>query len=105
MTTRVRTPMVPAGAAPRGSVYVLEERCKGCGLCIAFCPRQVLVESPDYNAQGYHPPAVIRPDACANCQICFLICPEFAIYSAPRESGAGNGQPDLLLAGLQADAR
>jgi 2-oxoglutarate ferredoxin oxidoreductase subunit delta len=81
--TRVRAPMVPPGALPRGSVHVLKERCKGCGLCIAFCPRHVLAESPNFNSIGYHPPAVVRPDACADCQICYLICPEFAIFSTP----------------------
>ena len=30
---------------PRGEVYVIAERCKGCGFCIEYCPRGVLAES------------------------------------------------------------
>jgi 2-oxoglutarate ferredoxin oxidoreductase subunit delta len=65
----------------RGIVVILEERCKGCGYCIAFCPRDVLELSPKYNVKGYHPPLVKKPDDCVNCHYCETICPDFAIYS------------------------
>lgn len=65
----------------RGMVVILEERCKGCGFCIAYCPRNVLELSPRYNVQGYHPPLVKKPDDCVNCHYCETICPDFAIYS------------------------
>jgi len=88
---KVRAPIVPPSLIPRGSVHILSERCKGCGLCIAFCPRQVLAESQDFNSKGYHPPAVVRPDSCADCQICYLICPEFAIFSVPADQAPAGG--------------
>lgn len=65
----------------RGIVHIVEERCKGCGYCIAFCPRDVLDWSSRYNAKGYRPPAAVRPDACVNCHYCEIICPDLAIYS------------------------
>jgi 2-oxoglutarate ferredoxin oxidoreductase subunit delta len=65
---------------PRGRVYIIEERCKGCNFCIEFCPRDVLEESEKFNSKGYHPPEVVNPDDCVDCQLCELICPEFAIY-------------------------
>ncbi len=65
----------------KGTVYIVEGRCKGCGYCIAFCPRQVLEVSSRFNKKGYHPPAVIKPDDCVNCHYCEIICPEFCIYS------------------------
>jgi 2-oxoglutarate ferredoxin oxidoreductase subunit delta len=65
----------------KGIVYVIEDRCKGCGYCIEFCPRQVLKFSPRFNQKGYHPPDVITPAECVNCHYCEVICPEFAIYS------------------------
>lgn len=65
----------------RGIVHILEDRCKGCGYCIAYCPRDVLELSSRYNVKGYRPPVVKRADACVNCHYCEIICPDFAIYS------------------------
>lgn len=72
----------------KGIVYIVEDRCKGCGYCIEYCPRDVLEVSTRFNAKGYHPPAVKQPDLCVNCHYCEAICPDFAIYSleAPAES-------------------
>ena len=64
-----------------GVVHILEDRCKGCGYCIEFCPRAVIEFSTHFNEKGYHPPAVKKPDDCVNCHYCEIICPEFAIYS------------------------
>jgi 2-oxoglutarate ferredoxin oxidoreductase subunit delta len=74
----------------RGIVHIIEERCKECGYCIAYCPRDVLELSPRYNSKGYHPPAVKKPEACVNCHYCEIICPDFAIYSVEAPS---NSQP------------
>ena len=76
----------------RGIVHIIEERCKGCGYCIEYCPKDVLVFSNRFNAKGYHPPEVKRPDDCVNCHYCEIICPDFAIYSVEDPSdqtGAG----------------
>ncbi len=82
---RVRQRETPFGEkkpqAPRGNIVILEERCKGCGFCIEYCPHEVLVTSKKYNAKGYHPPEVARPELCVNCGFCRMICPEFAIYT------------------------
>jgi 2-oxoglutarate ferredoxin oxidoreductase subunit delta len=64
-----------------GQVMVIEDRCKGCGFCIANCPRQVLRVSSVFNKKGYHPPEVIDTTRCVNCHFCEILCPEFAIYS------------------------
>ena len=64
-----------------GVVHILEDRCKGCGYCIEFCPRGVIEFSTHFNEKGYHPPAVKNPDDCVNCHYCEIICPEFAIFS------------------------
>ena len=65
----------------RGTVYILEERCKGCGYCIEYCPKQMLAFSSEFNKKGYHPPYIINTDECVNCHYCEIICPEFAIFS------------------------
>ncbi len=63
----------------RGTVHILEERCKGCDFCVEFCPRDVLANSQRFNMKGYHPPDIVAPDACTGCHLCEIICPEFAI--------------------------
>ncbi len=65
----------------RGVVHIIEERCKGCGYCIDYCPRGVLEASSRFNAKGYHPPVVKQPDLCVNCHYCEAVCPDFAIFS------------------------
>ncbi len=76
----------------RGAVIIVEDRCKGCGYCIAYCPRDVLELSDRYNAKGYRPPRVKKADACVNCHYCEIICPDFAIFSEeiPPDSPTGN---------------
>lgn len=48
------------------------EFCKGCGICIAFCPTQTL---------GFHKgkATVAYPENCIGCTFCELRCPDFAI--------------------------
>ncbi len=92
-----RTPLAPPPVRPPGEIHVITERCKGCGFCVEFCPRDVLRESAAYNRRGYHPPEVLKQGICAECHFCELLCPEFAIYvtitgeAAPAAAG-GNGQ-------------
>jgi 2-oxoglutarate ferredoxin oxidoreductase subunit delta len=74
---------------PRGVVHIIEERCKGCGFCVEFCPRGVLVMSRHTNAKGYHPPEIIESTICADCRLCSLLCPDFAIYVESNESPPG----------------
>jgi len=81
----------------KGIVYILEDRCKGCGYCIEFCPQQVLEFSSNFNKKGYHLPSVKKPDDCLNCHYCEIVCPEFAIYSVEvtgEGSGARNQEPE-----------
>ena len=78
---------------PRGQVYLIPSRCKGCRLCIQFCPQKVLRESENTNQKGYHYPEVVDggTQECVNCEFCTLICPEFAIFSLPAGKTAGSG--------------
>ena len=65
---------------PRGDIHIIIERCKGCQLCVAYCPRDALEMSDLFNAKGYHPPQVCDVQGCVACGLCEMICPEFAIY-------------------------
>ena len=56
-----------------------KERCKGCGLCVIVCPKNVLELSEEVNAMGYFPAYQARPEDCVHCTTCCLICPDVAI--------------------------
>jgi len=55
------------------------ERCKGCGLCVAVCPKNVLELTKELNAKGYFPVHQARPEDCIYCAICCVMCPDVAI--------------------------
>ncbi len=77
-----RTPLDLATVTiPKGELRLLIERCKGCGFCVEYCPRDVLQLSSKYNSKGYHPPLIVKHGSCINCHLCEIICPEFAIFS------------------------
>lgn len=79
----------------RGKIHIIKDRCKGCGYCIEFCPREVLRVSKEFNKKGYHPPMVVKPDGCLNCHYCELLCPEFAIFSVAADGETDNAiQPE-----------
>jgi len=72
---------------PKGEIHIVQDRCKGCGYCIEFCPKDVLEFSEEFNIKGYHPPLVKNPDECVNCRLCEMLCPDFAIFCLPENGG------------------
>ena len=61
-------------------VTINELVCKGCGLCVRACPKDVLALSKTkLNAKGYHPAEVVKPEACIACASCARTCPDVAI--------------------------
>jgi 2-oxoglutarate ferredoxin oxidoreductase subunit delta len=73
---------------PHGTVIILEDRCKGCGFCVEYCPKDVLVMSERFNAKGYHPPEVVTEGQCVSCNLCEMICPDFAIFASEQPEDA-----------------
>jgi len=81
-----RKPITPKPPRTREKVLViLQEQCKQCGLCIEFCPKNVLCLTDIYNRKGYHPVSACDIDACVYCEFCERICPDMAIFLAERD--------------------
>jgi 2-oxoglutarate ferredoxin oxidoreductase subunit delta len=54
--------------------------CKGCGLCVAVCPRDCIVLDPEtITDKGYHPAMLTDESRCTGCASCALMCPDVAI--------------------------
>jgi len=69
----------------KGTVVIDRDRCKGCSLCVTFCPQHVLsIDKTTLNAKGYHP-ALLSGDGCTGCNNCALICPDvcFTVFREP----------------------
>ena len=60
-------------------VKIFRDWCKGCGICVAFCPSQVMKLDNQGKAR------VVQDDECINCGFCEIHCPDFAIMVHPRE--------------------
>ena len=81
-------PRPPKRHRPRGEVRVFDNWCKGCGLCIEFCPQGVLVLGMDNR------PKAIYPEKCTACLWCELHCPDFAIFIATPLAEDDATEPD-----------
>ena len=54
--------------------------CKGCGLCVSACPKQILAISNDkINVKGHHPAEMLDQDKCIACAFCATMCPDCVI--------------------------
>ena len=60
-------------------ITIDEAWCKGCAICVAFCPRQVLAVDGARWVAGHHPVLVKQVDCCTACRTCELMCPDMAI--------------------------
>jgi 2-oxoglutarate ferredoxin oxidoreductase subunit delta len=60
-------------------VRIDRERCKGCGLCVAFCSREVLAMSRTLNNRGNYVVEVTAEALCTGCRNCARVCPDVAV--------------------------
>jgi 2-oxoglutarate ferredoxin oxidoreductase subunit delta len=76
---------LPRPPVPWTPLVIAEERCKGCELCVAACPKSAL-DRGRVNILGYHPIALTDASACTSCAFCARICPDtvFTVWAAPR---------------------
>lgn len=55
-------------------IHIIKEFCKGCGICVEFCPKDVLALGSDFKVNA------VNPEACNGDKLCELRCPDFAIF-------------------------
>jgi len=75
--TNATTPTVQGN--PRGEVLIYAKWCKGCHICVEFCPTKVLAFD-----QRKQIPVVVAPEKCTGCHFCDTHCPDLAIVVRRR---------------------
>lgn len=68
-------------------IWIDADVCKGCSLCVFYCPKDVLEMAEQMNQKGYHIAKVAFQDKCIGCMLCQDACPDFAIFV--QENGQG----------------
>jgi len=68
----------------KGYIVIDKERCKGCHICIDFCPNQRIEADESLNKKGYFPARFKEnieegEKGCIGCAQCATVCPEVAI--------------------------
>ncbi len=54
-------------------VYTNARWCKGCGICVEFCPKGVL-------GLVKQKVRILEPEKCTRCGLCEMRCPDYAIW-------------------------
>ena len=70
---------VKAGEIDNGKVVIKPAWCKGCGICVAFCPTKALALENDKVVMADF-------DKCIQCGMCELRCPDYAIYIGRKKN-------------------
>ncbi|MEJ2661311.1 MAG: 4Fe-4S binding protein [Desulfobacteraceae bacterium] len=61
------------------AININAEWCKGCGICVAFCPNNVLELNQREKSEA------VRMADCIACMMCELRCPDLAIKVTTEE--------------------
>ena len=65
-------------------VYTNTRWCKGCGICVAFCPQGVL-------GLVKQKIRIMETEKCTRCGLCELRCPDYAIWLDVDEEWGESG--------------
>ena len=64
----------------KGRITFNFEKCKGCMLCVHFCPTNILeLDKENINQKGYNLIKVTEPEKCIACGFCGMMCPDSVI--------------------------
>ncbi len=62
-----------------GKITINQDKCKGCLLCIACCPKGLITASKKLNKRGVNFVEFRDSGECAGCAMCAIICPDCCI--------------------------
>ena len=62
------------------AVYIDQELCKSCKICINTCPKNVYALTHKVNKKGYNYVEAVREADCIACHKCEISCPDFVIH-------------------------
>ncbi|MFC1704213.1 4Fe-4S binding protein [Candidatus Omnitrophota bacterium] len=62
-------------------IKITRDKCKACYLCIAHCPKGLIVIEPKFNKLGVKPAQFknSKKQDCIGCNVCCVVCPEVCI--------------------------
>ncbi|MAF26834.1 MAG: 3-methyl-2-oxobutanoate dehydrogenase subunit VorB [Gemmatimonadota bacterium] len=88
-------------AAARPKPTLLPQICKGCGRCIAACPKDCIEMGQEIHQESGLVPVVVDWDICNGCGVCISACPEpyglvpngFELQDPAKLLGETNGRP------------
>ena len=60
---------------------IVREWCKGCGICVRFCPKQVLDLDDNEKVRA------VRAEDCVCCGMCEMRCPDLSISIETEAEG------------------
>ena len=74
--------------ARRFKVLFNRDKCKGCELCVNFCPKKIIsMDTGSVNSKGYRPAGISNMAECSGCASCAMMCPDCCISIYQLEEG------------------
>lgn len=69
------------------TIVIQSHLCKGCELCVTYCPEDILEMGEELNTKAYHYPHVLanKEADCKQCRMCERICPELSIFLGDKK--------------------
>jgi len=60
-------------------ITIKRDKCKGCFLCISFCPNGAIIAEKTLNKRGVKAVKFRKNSRCTGCAMCAVICPDCCI--------------------------
>jgi 2-oxoglutarate ferredoxin oxidoreductase subunit delta len=68
------------------------EWCKGCGVCIEICPKDVFDRESKISSRGFREIVIRQPEKCTGCMLCEMLCPDLVITIETEKDTANKNE-------------